>query len=272
MSELALNNTQAVSVFSDATAFEQAQRMVAPLAKSTMVPAAYQNNIPNCMVALEMSYRLGRSVLMVMQNTDVIYGKPTLGSSFVISLINASGLFSEPLDFVFDNEEAPTSCYATTKRANGGKVLRGTTITIAMAKSEGWWDKKGSKWPNMTGQMLMYRAAAFFGRVHCPDVLNGMQTIDEVIDVGYVEETKGSPSVEKFNATVSQAADPAETTSFEEVPANEKTDLVETTETIQNADVVSFEEVDNGQPKTAEAPTEFTPAAAAENLEEDEDF
>jgi hypothetical protein len=151
---------------------------------------------------------------------------------------------------------------------------------MAMAKAEGWLDKNGSKWKTMPEQMLMYRAATFFCRVYCPEVLAGVQTVDEIIDVGYLEETKGSPSVEKFNATVSQATDPAETTAFEDIPANEKTDLVETTEAIQNADVVSFEEVDNGQPKTAEAPTEFTPAAdntaapaaEAEEDEEDKDF
>lgn len=30
--------------------------------------------------------------------------------------------------------------------------------------------------------MLRYRAAAFFGRLHCPEILMGMQSQDEVID------------------------------------------------------------------------------------------
>lgn len=31
--------------------------------------------------------------------------------------------------------------------------------------------------------MLMYRAAAFFGRVYCPEILNGMHTADEIQDI-----------------------------------------------------------------------------------------
>jgi len=255
--------TQDVSIFSDPTAFEQAQRMVAPLAKSTMIPAAYFGNVPNCMVALEMSYRLNRSVLMVMQNTDIINGKPSLGSAFVISLINASGLFSEPLEFVFDNEENPTSCYATTKRKNG-KVLRGTTITIAMAKAEGWWDKKGSKWQTMAPQMLQYRAAAFFGRVHCPDVLMGMQTMDEVVDVGVIESRNENSSIAKFNETVAgpeAKVDVAEVTEFEEIK-----DENELTVTGPEAEMeVTHEAV------TQEADPNFTPAAETPS-EEDDDF
>lgn len=34
----------------------------------------------------------------------------------------------------------------------------------------------------MPEQMLRYRAAAFFGRLHCPEILMGMQSQDEVID------------------------------------------------------------------------------------------
>lgn len=254
--------TQSVSIFSDPIAFEQAQRMVAPLAKSTMIPNAYFGNVPNCMVALEMSYRLNRSVLMVMQNTDIINGKPSLGSAFVISLINASGLFSDPLEFVFDNEENPTSCYATTKRKNG-KVLRGTTITIAMAKAEGWLDKKGSKWQTMAPQMLQYRAAAFFGRVHCPDVLMGMQTMDEVVDVGIIESINENSSIAKFNEAVASPEakeDIAEVTEFEEIKD-------ELTVTGPEAELEVTHEV-----VSQEAEPDFTTAAAVETSDEDEDF
>ena len=52
-----------------------------------------------------------------------------------------------------------------------------------MAEAEGWTSKKGSKWLTMGDQMLQYRAAAFFARVHCPHALMGLQTVEEVKDV-----------------------------------------------------------------------------------------
>jgi hypothetical protein len=52
-----------------------------------------------------------------------------------------------------------------------------------MAKAEGWLTKTGSKWITMPELMLKYRAAAFFGRLYAPEVLMGMQTSEEVIDI-----------------------------------------------------------------------------------------
>ena len=43
----------------------------------------------------------------------------------------------------------------------------------------------------MPEQMFMYRCAAFFARAYCPDVLNGLQTAEELRDVnGYEAEKK----------------------------------------------------------------------------------
>ena len=62
---------------------------------------------------------------------------------------------------------------------------------MQMAKAEGWLDKSGSKWKTMPQQMLQYRAASFFARVFCPDILMGVQTADEIRDVnGYEEQEK----------------------------------------------------------------------------------
>jgi hypothetical protein len=78
-----------------------------------------------------------------------------------------------------------------------GNVVDGTKVTMQMAKDEGWIDKSGSKWKTMPEQMLMYRAGAFFARVHCPDVLYGIQMVEEVKDVnGYDEEEKTKVRIE----------------------------------------------------------------------------
>jgi hypothetical protein len=53
---------------------------------------------------------------------------------------------------------------------------------MEMAEAEGWVKRTGSKWKTMPELMLNYRAAAFFGRLYAPDILNGMQTVDEVTD------------------------------------------------------------------------------------------
>ena len=54
---------------------------------------------------------------------------------------------------------------------------------MEMAKQEGWIDKTGSKWKTMPELMLKYRAAAFFGRLYCPEIMMGLYSADETIDI-----------------------------------------------------------------------------------------
>lgn len=81
----------------------------------------------------------------------------------------------------FITTENGTFCKAT--RLSDGEVCIGTEITWDMVKSEGWLDKSGSKWKTMPEQMFNYRAAAFWARKFCPELLMGIPTADEVKDV-----------------------------------------------------------------------------------------
>ncbi len=188
-------------VFSGIAAFEAAQRMAQALCTSTMVPSEYrgQQGLSNSLIALEIAARMGLSPLVVMQNMTPIHGKPSWSSSFLIATVNASGRFS-PLRFVFDDKETPSSCFAVARDKASGEVLEGQTISIAMAKQEGWWSrpdrygKETSKWQSMTGQMLRYRAASFWVKVYCPEISLGLMTQDEVADVQAVEVTAVEPA------------------------------------------------------------------------------
>jgi len=242
MSDLTvINQTQSVSVFGNIDAFKEAQRMIVPLMESTMVPDAYKGSAANCMVAMEMSHRIKKSVLEVMQNMQLVKGNVGWKSEYVISEINRSGLFSEPLEFIFSEDR--TSCYAVATRKNG-KALRGTPVTMVMAKAEGWLDKNGSKWKTMPEQMLMYRAATFFCRVHCPEVLAGVQTADEIIDIGAEAQIAAEGSaISKLNEIVKP---------------------------LEENDGYAFEDVEEEAPTVTE--TEQTSQTAKPSIEEDSDF
>ena len=65
-----------------------------------------------------------------------------------------------------------------------GEVCCSPAITMQLAKDEGWLATAGSKWKtDLRYQMMRYRAAAFFARTFCPEVLLGLQTVEEVKDV-----------------------------------------------------------------------------------------
>lgn len=191
-----LQKTPDESVFNTPAAFEQGQRVAKLLSSSDIVPKAYQNNIPNTLVALEMANRIGASPLMVMQNLNVIHGKPSWGSSFIIAALNSCGRF-EPLEFVYTGTEGADdwACHVLTKNKKSGAKIKGISVSMAMAKAEGWYSKAGSKWKTMPELMLSYRAAAFFGRIHAPDILQGMHTTDEVADIGTTQKTEDIPTI-----------------------------------------------------------------------------
>jgi len=158
--------------------FEHAQRIAKLLSSSDLVPNQYKGNIANTMVALEMAHRMNASPLMVMQNVDIIHGRPSWGSSCIVASLNSCGRFGT-LRF----ESTPTSCKAVTMDKQSGAILEGPTVTMEMAKLEGWLDKPGSKWKTMPELMLKYRAAAFFGRLYAPEIMMGLYSADEVVDI-----------------------------------------------------------------------------------------
>jgi len=175
--------TGVLNVFSDAKSFEMALRMSDCLSKSTVVPKDYQGNTGNCMIAIEMAARINTSPMMVMQNLYVVNGRPAWSAQWIIAMINSSRRYKTELQFEFGNapEDGGLSCRAWAEDWNGHKVL-GPKITMAMANSEGWVNKNGSKWKTMPDVMIQYRAASFFGRMNCPDMIMGIYSQDEVID------------------------------------------------------------------------------------------
>ena len=182
----------AVSMWNDLKMMNNTFRMAKMLASSALVPQeTYRNSPENCVVAIDIANRMGISPLMVMQNLYVVKGKPSWSGSFCAAAINGSGRFT-PLEFIFVGEEGkPTwGCYASAVRASTGVRCYSDVITMQMASAEGWLNKPGSKWKTMPRQMMMYRAAAFFARAHCSDLLLGMPTYEEVQDVKGYDEAK----------------------------------------------------------------------------------
>lgn len=177
--------TQRYSVgLTDSQGFELAQRAAKLLAASSLVPKEYQGNLPNCVIALNMASRVGADPLMVMQNLVVVHGKPTWSAQFLIATVNTCGDFSK-LRYEFFGEKGTDEwgCRAWAIEKATGEKLVGADVTVAIAKSEGWYGKNGSKWKTMPQQMLIYRAGSWWTRAYAPELSMGLQTSDEAIDI-----------------------------------------------------------------------------------------
>jgi len=202
----ALTTTQPAGVFSGIQAFEDAQRIAKALASSTLIPQQFQGQAgyANCLVALNISRRMGMDPLMVMQNLHIIHGRPSWSSQFIVGLVNGCGRFS-PLRYDISGKGDTLSCAAVATEIKTGEELRGPEVTMAMAKREGWATKAGSKWITMPDLMIRYRSAAFWGRLYIPELLVGIQTQEEVIDVEQVTvmtEPTAAASLDDLNAKI----------------------------------------------------------------------
>ena len=175
-----------LGIFGTSDNFIMAGQMAKALASSTIVPAVYQKNDANCLIAIEQAQRLNVSPLMVMQNLHVIQGRPSWSSKFLIAAINNSGKYDMELQFEETKKDGkPFSCLCWTEK--NSRRVEGMVVDMDMAQAEGWLGKNGSKWKTMPQLMLRYRAASFFSSLNCPELTLGLYTKEEMLDNDFKE-------------------------------------------------------------------------------------
>jgi len=183
---------EGASLFFNVAKFEHAQRVARVFAESTMVPGQFKGNIGNCVIALNFAERMHVDPFMLMQNMYIVHGRPGVEAKLAIALINGSGKFTDPLEFEMEGEGTDKQkCRAYGTREGTKKVVYGPWVTWQMVVDEGWNKDKTnrttgevikSKWNTLRDLMFNYRAAMFFARLHCPEVLLGLQTTEEILD------------------------------------------------------------------------------------------
>lgn len=179
-------NKTAANIMLDKDMFEQGWRAAKAFASSDMVPAHFRGRPENCFLAFHMAANLDVDPFMLMQNLYLVHGKPGLEGKLVIALINQRGPYPDGVQFEINGRGDDLSVTAVGVRRNGRKDT--ATVGVAMAKQMGWWSKKDSLWPKMPEQFCCYRSATFLARRHCPEVLMGLQTREELVDA-YGPET-----------------------------------------------------------------------------------
>lgn len=207
--------------FDSEAAFAHIQRVATAFASSTIVPAQFrgEKNIGNVIIALDMANRMRSNPLAVMQNIQIIKGKPGWSSQWIIGAINSTGKFS-PLRFELSDPEPESEVTATlteyddkgnkktravkericnrtcvawaVEKATGDRI-ESPVVSMVMAVKEGWYSRNASKWQTMPDLMLRYRSAAFFGRLYAPELLFGMPTAEEILDVPPSPDDAGAP-------------------------------------------------------------------------------
>jgi hypothetical protein len=227
-------------------------------ASSDLVPVHFQGKPANCFIAVEIARRINMPVFMVMQHLYVVHGRPGFEAKFVIALVNQSGVFENPLEYEFTGSPSTPewTCTVSATRKATGKVCA-LPFKFATAQAEGWVSKSGSKWKTMPDQMMMYRAAAFFTRVYCPEITMGMQTREELEDIGPAGVgalPEGRTTFRPEKALGAESIDTTATELSEPQTAEQRTGETQTTEAAKlaevNATIKAKQEQAKQQPQT----------------------
>jgi len=159
---------------------DEAMRFSEMLAKSQMVPKAYQGRPEDVLVAVQWGKELGLAPLQALQNIACINGKPSVYGDAAMALVQASPV-CEGVDEHFEGEEGTGKYTAVciAKRKGRNPVI--ARFSVEDAKRAGLWGKAGP-WQAYPKRMLQMRARGFALRDAYPDVLKGLITAEEAAD------------------------------------------------------------------------------------------
>lgn len=149
------------------------------LAKSQMVPKAYQNKPEDIMVAVQWGYEIGLAPLQALQNISVINGKPSVYGDAAMALVQASPV-CDGVDEHIEGEgtQNPVAVCIAKRKGRNPVIVR---FSVEDAKRAGLWGKQGP-WQAYPKRMLQMRARGFALRDAFPDVLKGLITAEEAQD------------------------------------------------------------------------------------------
>lgn len=206
------STTNALDMFD---AMKKAYEIADLMAKSDIIPTHFRGKTANIFIVLNSAYRMNIDPMLMMQNTFVISGKLGMNAAFAISLANRSGLFSHGIRYRIIGKGSELAVTAYTNLAGTGEEIS-YTITMKEATADGW--TKNPKYQSLPELMLRYRAATLLIRTHAPEVMNGMQGVEELEDVRAAKDV--TPQHDKITNEYKVTDIPTEATDYSLVLKN----------------------------------------------------
>jgi len=161
------------------TSITEAIKFSEMLAKSNMVPRAYQGKPEDILVCVQWGYEIGLAPMQALQNIAVINGKPSVYGDAAMALVLASPV-CEGIEESIEGEGTPNPVAVCIARRRGRAPVE-SRFSVEDAKRAGLWGKQGP-WTAYPKRMLAMRARGFAIRDAFADVLKGLITAEEAQD------------------------------------------------------------------------------------------
>lgn len=170
---------------------DEAMKFSEMLAKSSMVPRAYQGKAEDILVACQWGREIGLAPMQALQNIAVINGKPSVYGDAAMALVQASSV-CEDIEEYIEGEGTTNPVAVCVAHRKGRKPVK-ATFSVEDAKRAGLWGKQGP-WTAYPKRMMQMRARGFALRDAFPDVLKGLITAEEAADYPEVKDITPAPS------------------------------------------------------------------------------
>ena len=177
--------------------FDEAWNIASIMADSQMIPKAFQKRPQDVVVAMMWAHSLGIPTVQGLNYIAVINGKPSMYGDGLLAVVMASGQMADFQEsFVGSDKELTAICKVTRKGLTTPFI---GSFSIADAETAGLLNKPGP-WKQYPKRMLKMRARAFALRDAFPDVLSGMGSAEEQVDIigeATEKETEAAPIAAK---------------------------------------------------------------------------
>jgi hypothetical protein len=152
---------------------DQAMRLSDMMAKGKLMPAHLRDQPGDCLMVIEQAMRWGMSPFAVAQSTSVISGKLMFEGKLVAAALHGSGALKGRLSYVFSGE-------GDARKVIASGVLQGETEprTVEIALRDVRTTNK--MWQTQPDQQLVYSGARVWARRHCPEVMLGVYSPEEM--------------------------------------------------------------------------------------------
>lgn len=243
-------NTQEIAVMEDQqyspqqitlddALFNKCHRLAQMMASGACtVPKHLQGNAGDCFAIVGQSLRWGMDPYAVAQKTHLVNGTLGYEAQLVIAVINNRAPITDRIKFEYFGDWSKVKG-KDDKSTDIGVICRATfkgddaPTELSLTMAQVGHVRNSPLWAADPRQQLAYLAAKRFSRLHCPDVILGVYTPDELADRGNSEPRNITPKAQNAGAAslmqrVSKAKQPTA-----EVPVIEYYDTSELLGTIE---------------------------------------
>lgn len=235
----------------DTARFEHLQRIAALMADASLLPKhlhgkgehARQQSIANCFLVVNQALRWKMDPFAILPETYEVGGKLGYQGKLVAALVNSRAGLKANLRYEFNGSGEDRSVRAI-GIFDGEEEARDVIVTLRDARTS------NDMWRKDPDQKLIYNAAIKWARRHCPEVLLGVLTDDDVDRIAEgraitVESRPAATSLDELTARIEGS-----------FGARQEANGVETDQTADKHPESKPAEADNSTPQAASSTPE----------------